>query len=809
MAIINTVVAKSQDVKDAALNINAKAFEVRRTLAAVWDLKPTDSKPPIPAETLSLDMKNPGQESVVGGDERVRVPDHDFAPGGKYRSIVKIFTHYEFQKPDSWAHGTGWLIRPDVFVTAGHCCYDWSHKMGRATEVKAYIGYKGKQSEKDSNVQFRHVKRIVTTEGWVKTKGQKSFDVSFMQVDKPFAGITPIQFMETPARGNMEIGGVGYPADLFDKQTGEHGAYMYEMFLPTEFDLAQQADTMLEYQIDTFGGNSGSPVFRKSDLVSIGAHVYGGILNSASVIGRYGNPYQDYLAAFALQIPNTGLNLVPVTGNSTISAPVPSAYGNRVPSNGMVNTEQQRTVSSSQLTAGSRRAITSVPLKPTSQKVPPSTTKRQEIASRANPCNSCGTVVPGNATTISNQVPGVDEETFIDVLKTAASVGAPVLQKILTFGLPMALGPIGAPIGALAGFVLNAAGNLAANFSKAESALDTPNLHEGSMERAILAEAVLMAMQSTEMSQHVEESIFTDMRDSVMKVLPIIRKAAPHVMGAMMETALRMALDSLQQYNTKVASGAESFTGSSAEQIRPTFLYSPSIDDPTDPRAEAFLANVHAAISRNLQESAVDGETEEAWIDIVKAGIRFAGQGVLAAAEHGLPILLQALGSLAESSLEDAAAPGDTNHGLSADALAQRAVVAEAALQAVMKLPPEQLQEEGFFELLASAVQQIAPIVIKVAPSVISAINPVVGGIVSSLLKQESFTDNGGDSTGRETELPRPIARKEERPNGRLTKQRSLAAIRSNLYGTSTGSTAERQRRYDQGIGPDQIGVAN
>ena len=31
---------------------------------------------------------------------------------------------------------------------------------------------------------------------------------------------------------------------------------MHEMFLPTEFDLAQQADTMLEYQIDTFGGRS-------------------------------------------------------------------------------------------------------------------------------------------------------------------------------------------------------------------------------------------------------------------------------------------------------------------------------------------------------------------------------------------------------------------------------------------------------------------------------------------------------------------------------------------------------------------------
>lgn len=85
MAIINTTVAKSHDVKEAALNLNAKAFELRRTLAAVWDLKSTGFQPPSPQETISLDMKNPGGESVVGGDERVRVPDHDIAPGGKYR----------------------------------------------------------------------------------------------------------------------------------------------------------------------------------------------------------------------------------------------------------------------------------------------------------------------------------------------------------------------------------------------------------------------------------------------------------------------------------------------------------------------------------------------------------------------------------------------------------------------------------------------------------------------------------------------------------------------------------------------------
>lgn len=136
--------------------------------------------------------------------------------------------------------------------------------MGRATEVKAYIGYYGHQSEKDPLVQFRHVKRIVTTGGWVNTKGQKPFDVSFMQVETPFTGITPVKFQETPSQGSLVLGVVGYPGDKSDEHSGEKGARMYECFLQTNYDLSTQADTMLEYQIDTYGGESSVRICRSA-----------------------------------------------------------------------------------------------------------------------------------------------------------------------------------------------------------------------------------------------------------------------------------------------------------------------------------------------------------------------------------------------------------------------------------------------------------------------------------------------------------------------------------------------------------------
>ena len=53
-----------------------------------------------------------------------------------------------------------------------------------------------------------------------------------MQVESPFSGTVPFKFDETPAKGAMELGVVGYPGDLSDPATREKGAHMYEMFLP-------------------------------------------------------------------------------------------------------------------------------------------------------------------------------------------------------------------------------------------------------------------------------------------------------------------------------------------------------------------------------------------------------------------------------------------------------------------------------------------------------------------------------------------------------------------------------------------------
>ena len=472
-------------------------------------------------------------------------------------------------------------------------------------------------------------------------------------------------------------------------------------------------------------GNSGSPVLRQQDLVALGAHAYGGSLNSASVIGKYGNPYQDYIAAFDLPVPNDSLNLIPVTGNMAISAPVPSGYGPSMP-NSMALTDsaicevckirkvELGNAAQLQQKAPARHAR-QTPVAPKSQPRHQS----QQSTSTLTKLIQDGRAPQGQGPAARRQLTKAEEEGFMNVMRTVASA------------LPAGLGPIGGgPIGALAGFALIAASKVMAESTGAESAFDEPAaLHEGAMERAILAEATLGALQSAELHPDLEESIFSDMKEAVMKALPVVRKAAPRVMGAMMEPALKIALDSLHNYNQKVASGAESFEATPSETFHSAVIYTSAIEQPADRQAEAFLGHLQASLQQNLQESAMDSGLEEGWFDdfgdVLKAGTRVAGQGVLAAAKDGLPILVNVLGGGAES-FDDEPSSGPSDRLLAADPLAQRALVADAALRAVMKLPPQQLQEEGFFDFIGNAIKVIAPIAMKAAPTVAGAVSSVL-----------------------------------------------------------------------------------
>ena len=132
-------------------------------------------------------------------------------------------------------------------------------------------------------------------------------------------------------------------------------------------------------------------------------------------------------------------------------------------------------------------------------------------------------------------------------------------------------------------------------------------------------------------------------------------------------------------------------------------------------------------LTTGKQESAFDDDSQEGIFDIIKAGVSLATEGVAAVAQHGFPILA---GILAQAGGTEALETGNAETSFRGP-LAQRALVADAALSTVLQVDRDKLQEAGFFDALTKAVKVIAPVVIKAAPIVAQNVLPIVGKILS------------------------------------------------------------------------------
>ncbi|KAF7558156.1 hypothetical protein G7Z17_g50 [Cylindrodendrum hubeiense] len=280
--------------------------------AAAWQLEvPSVAALSATSESIVLpdDGRKGADESIFDPDYRTLVDEYDFADGGKFRSVVKIQSCFKNKngKP-VWMIGTGWLVRPDLLVTAGHVVFDWKYQFGASTQIKCYIGYNGASSVGSPTVQARYGRKVVTTGEWINEPIRPK-DVAFIQLQSPFTGnLRPIAFTDTPSSGDKILGVVGYPGDR--NMGDEIGAQMFELFERTDYDLDRNPMNMIEYRISTYAGQSGAPILCKGNgkQFSIGTHCYGGgNNNSGSIIGgQYGNNYNGFIELFDTHGSNFG-----------------------------------------------------------------------------------------------------------------------------------------------------------------------------------------------------------------------------------------------------------------------------------------------------------------------------------------------------------------------------------------------------------------------------------------------------------------------------------------------------------------------
>jgi hypothetical protein len=468
-------------------------------------------------------------------------------------------------------------------------------------------------------------------------------------------------------------------------------------------------------------------VLRENENVSIGVHVYGGSPNSASVIGMYGNPFLDYVAAFdmhAQKVKLPGAGSTPGVQYITVpTSKTPDAVQGAVDLTGSK-------YGSFNIQDGFTRESRSFPQSGFQQVHARSGHGNGPLPGRPRATFNGNGFHTDHSNRIDHSVSlsTMSEEGFLDFLKQGIKIGGPIIDNVLKGGLPKALGPLGGSISALASIALSTAGRLA------ESGFDESDMGkapaEGSAERAIMAEAAFQAMMKMDHQTLAEEGFFTDMWETVRRVAPVIMQVAPQVIEAATKPALQTAVKSFGQVQKN---SAEGFYDGPKATSKPKSFKSNGYNGHTHHLPargpEAFLARFEAAASQG-EEGLFDDI-----FSIAKTAVRTAGPVLVKVAEHGLPLLKNLL---AESSFEDGQSePTEGFHGIR-----ERAILAEAALQAAMKARPEVLEEEGFFSTMIDVFHKVAPVVAKAAPIVIKNVIPIVSNLMGGSGHGEAFTSH-------------------------------------------------------------------
>jgi V8-like Glu-specific endopeptidase len=209
-------------------------------------------------------------EVVQGRDDRTRVTrTRDFP----YRCICSLVITAGDGTP--WV-GTGWLAGPRTVVTAGHCVY-MRTQGGWARQIAVFPARNGQQIwYQVASRRFRSV------EGWTVRARPEADYGAILLPETPAIGA--LGFFGYSVLANSELSGLavtlaGYPAD----KTGQLAGTLWEHARR----LTSLASATLTYDIDTYGGQSGAPVFFQDNGApyAVGIHNYGDLTgNSATRI---------------------------------------------------------------------------------------------------------------------------------------------------------------------------------------------------------------------------------------------------------------------------------------------------------------------------------------------------------------------------------------------------------------------------------------------------------------------------------------------------------------------------------------------
>lgn len=201
-------------------------------------------------------------EVVLGEDDRVKV-DPASIRTNPWRQIcalrIKAATGAQYV-------GTGWFIAPNVLATAGHCVY-MLKEGGWAKSIRIAPGLYGD----DAPFQWITAMRFASVKGWVHANSRDyDYGVIFLPESDTGrrVGNFSVRALPDTALKDVRARISGYPADR------EQAKFQYYHERP----VLGVSETRIDYDHDTYGGQSGSPIWQNTEQtgrVAVGIHTNG------------------------------------------------------------------------------------------------------------------------------------------------------------------------------------------------------------------------------------------------------------------------------------------------------------------------------------------------------------------------------------------------------------------------------------------------------------------------------------------------------------------------------------------------------
>lgn len=161
-----------------------------------------------------------------------------------------------FAKQNSIGECSAFLVAPDLMMTAGHCLFieDYNHN-NICDKVTFAFDYEDGVSNITDTVECESVVDVLYDP-------EEGGDYAILKLKKTVEH-RPYLKLKTSSTIGSEVFSIGTPLGM-PKKIARNG------FVKTS------RSRELEYDLDLFGGNSGSPIIEKSSGKVIGVHVYGG-----------------------------------------------------------------------------------------------------------------------------------------------------------------------------------------------------------------------------------------------------------------------------------------------------------------------------------------------------------------------------------------------------------------------------------------------------------------------------------------------------------------------------------------------------